>query len=235
MSALFFGRHRNPIEEKQKSALLTSEQVQEMEPIFLSIVSAYRYKLLRPGEQISMYLNSENANYITGDVRFLATSVPAHKMLGFVVDRYVAARLQGYHPSDISNEGKSIDTMIETAEKDRKDPRSAILSVLLGDPVSRPIEAEIVLHKYILHLVNEVIRFYRLTKRISDGVLIDIPIDVINVMSIKAGPRYNGDLDKDLSDKAGFLIPNGKSKFTDKLSWTYCDDCEYKKPRRIEV
>ena len=69
----------------------------------------------------------------------------------------------------------------------------------------------------------------------ANGVLIDIPIDVINVMSIKAGPRYNGDLIQDLSDKAGFLIPNGKSKFTDKLSWTYCDDCEYKKPRRIEV
>lgn len=60
----------------------------------------------------------------------------------------------------------------------------------------------------------------------DDGVQIDLPQEILNQMSIKAGPRYEGDLGRDLSDKAGFLIPYRKSKFTEKLSWIYCDNCK---------
>ena len=63
----------------------------------------------------------------------------------------------------------------------------------------------------------------------DDGVLVDMPDEVIQDMTIMTGPRFRAFDDL----KAHLLngIKTDSSKFTDKLSWVYCDNCPYKKKR----
>ena len=171
MCALFSKLGWNSTERKLRSAMLTREQVQELEPLFLSVVSAYRNKLLQPEEQICRYLFYAEAAHITEDMnaRALATSVPAPKLLGFLTDRYIAARLEGIRPDPASDEELAFDAMPESSRKAGEDPRLAILTLFLQDRASMPLAARPVLFSRMLHLVKTVICYYRRLKKIPDS------------------------------------------------------------------
>ncbi len=59
----------------------------------------------------------------------------------------------------------------------------------------------------------------------NDGVLIDIPQYILDGVVITASPRYEGSILKELEQSGCFLPQITYSKFTEKLSWVYCDDC----------
>ena len=58
----------------------------------------------------------------------------------------------------------------------------------------------------------------------DDGVLVHVPDEVISNMTIMTGPRFN--MNYDLGENVSLDgITVEQSRFTNKLSWVYCDDC----------
>ena len=164
MSALFFRKNR-----RAETDPFDQEQLQKTESAFRHVVSAYGNKPLRPGEQIYRYLTTGKPEYITQaqNARNIAASVQADKWKSFIADRYVGAILQGFQPNDGMWQGKELADRISSSQEKGMDPRLSVLSMLLQDNLS--VEG----HKYqldcLIHLINAVIRFYRISNLIPDA------------------------------------------------------------------
>ena len=163
MSALFFRKNR-----RAETDPFDQEQMRKAESAFLCVVSAYGNKPLRPGEQIYRYLTTGKPEYITQtqNARNIAASVQADKWKSFFADKYVGAILQGFHPNDGTGQGKELADRIRLSQQAGEDPRLSVLSILLQDNLS--VEGRKFQFDCLVHLINAVIRFYRISNLIPD-------------------------------------------------------------------
>ncbi len=78
----------------------------------------------------------------------------------------MGAILQGFHPNDGTGQGKELADRISSSQKEGKDPRLSVLSILLQDNLS--VEGRKFQFDCLVHLINAVIRFYRISNLIPD-------------------------------------------------------------------
>lgn len=64
------------------------------------------------------------------------------------------------------------------------------------------------------------------------AVYIYLPDDLLKQITITTGPRFEGNVLKSLPEEFRPFVTIEASKFTEKLAWIPCDDCNYKKSNR---
>lgn len=58
-----------------------------------------------------------------------------------------------------------------------------------------------------------------------EAVALEIPDYVYDAMIITAGPRYTGNIEEDIRNKANRMIKTSQSMFAGKLRNIFCDNC----------